>query len=143
MAISLKNVDDRLKIVESYNPIKVQEIITDSNHLKLTATKTQTLTNTHFKTAKWAFVDWTLDDKCRSNTYQSVVLPLSLMRLGKMFCVSDCYGSAVYQGIRITLDIDKLHFDVMLHGIDSDDAVWIRYLAVFKYYLNTVLGWVM
>ena len=143
MAISLKNVDDRLKILESYNPIKVQEIITDSNHLKLTNTKPQTLTNTHFKTAKWAFVDWTLDDECRPNTYRSVVLPLSLMRLGKMFCVNDTYGNAAYQGIRITLDKDKLQFNVMLQGIDSDAGIWIRYLAVFKYYLNTVLGWVM
>lgn len=143
MAISLKNIDDRLKVIESYSPIKLQEIITDANHLKLTASKTQVLTNMYFKTAKWAFVDWTLDDLCRPNTYRSVVLPLSLMRLGKMFCVNDAYGNTVYQGIRITLNEDKLQFNVMLQGIDNDAGIWIRYLAVFKYYLNTVLGWVM
>lgn len=132
MAISLKNIDDRLKVIESYSPIKLQEIITDANHLKLTASKTQVLTNMYFKTAKWAFVDWTLDDLCRPNTYRSVVLPLSLMRLGKMFCVNDCYDNACYQGIRFTLDNDKLNCNVMLQSIESDTAIWVRYLAVFK-----------
>ena len=142
MAISLKNVDDRVKILESYTPTRVKELIGDSSKVYVTGKINKILTDESIRTGKWAFVDWTIDDDCRKATYQSVVLPLSLMRNPKVFFTSD-HASDGYQGLQFELNGDSL--TILQHNLwsNSDSKVWIRYLAVFKYYLNTVLGWVM
>lgn len=142
MAISLKNVDSRVRILETYAPTKVKELIGDSNKIYVTSKINKTLTDESIRTAKWAFVDWTIDDDCRGKTYRSVVLPLRLMRTPKVFSVSD-HASDGYQGLQFSLNEDSL--TIQQHNLwpIADSKVWIRYLAVFKYYLNTVKGWVI
>ena len=141
MAISLKNVDDRLTALETHKMKNIAMLIGDKT-VDITKAKPHSITSNAFRNGALCYLDWTLADQGIFEQYKTAVIPLDVLRTGKVFLASDAYGAG-YQGIRVELAENKLTIYSHCRAEDGNNLIHVRWLAVFKYYLNTVLGWVM
>lgn len=146
MSISLQNVENRLRILEEkHNHKFIKNLKTHDDKFIVRVGSSATITDDALPTANWLLMDWIMLDDYNVNTTQTHIIPLFLLRLTqKNFFVCENYRDGYdFQSLEISYEGDRLEFKG--HGGNSDGSspIYVRWLSIFKYYLNIVFGLVM
>lgn len=141
MAISLKNHEDRISVLENRKSKCLYTAIPNaSNKAGVKAGVSYTFKNNYLKTAKYISLDYTTYDNASAATYHTSTIHLDHIRNIKSYYTQDTYLSDSSQGLKIEITDDTFTANsyCYLDGQPATSLVWITYLAIFEYYSNIV-----